>query len=70
MLDTAVFCQNIKRLREKNRLSKQQMARILHIGTKSLTMLENGTIPPRMDVAVLIYISEHFDVRPDMLFLP
>ena len=70
MLDTAVFCQNIKRLREKNRLSKRQMARILHIGTKSLTMLENGIIPPRMDVAVLIYISSYFRVRPDMLFLP
>lgn len=46
------------------------MARILHIGTKSLTMLENGIIPPRMDAAVLIYISSYFRVRPDMLFLP
>ena len=33
------FCANVKTLRKKYGLSKKEMAKILHIGAKSLTII-------------------------------
>lgn len=64
----AIFCANIKKLRISNGLSKTKMAEICGIGTKSLTTIEQGTIPPRLSASILWHISEHFKVPPHLLF--
>ena len=55
-----VFCNNVKKLREINKLSKKEMAKRLHISVRSLSMLEQGIIPPRMSLQVAIEISKEF----------
>ena len=70
MLEIQIFCENIKKLRKQNHLSKREMARILHISPKSLTQIENNTIPAKMSVSVLIHASTYFHLRPDELFCP
>lgn len=55
-----IFCDNVKKLREINKLSKKEMAKRLHITVKSLSILEQGIIPPRMSLKVAISISKEF----------
>lgn len=62
------FFDNLKRLRRENKLSKKKMARILHIGTKTLTALENGVLPPRLKANILFTIFKEFNVTPDQMF--
>ena len=50
------FCSNVKRLRKDNGLSKQEMAKILGIGTKSLSMIEQGTLPKQLSVDITFEI--------------
>ena len=63
-----VFCKNIKELRWRNDLSKKQMAKVLGIGTKTLTKIENGILPPRLSCDILIKVYEVFHVLPNMMF--
>lgn len=55
-----VFCNNVKKLREINKLSKKEMAKRLHISVRSLSILEQGRIPPRMSLQVAIMLSREF----------
>lgn len=66
--DTFIFCQNIRRLREKHRLSKTAMARKLNIGIKSLNALESGIIPPRLGSNIILDIYENFGITPNRMF--
>ena len=63
-----IFCQNIKRLREKNELSKKEMADILEIGLTSLVKIEHGIVPPRMGADVIFKTSQYFKIKPHELF--
>ncbi len=63
-----IFCANVKELRKKNNLSKREMAKRLGIGVKSLTLIENGIIPPRLNCEILFYIRKSFGVKPSDLF--
>lgn len=54
------FCNNVKKLRESNKLSKKEMAKKLHTSVRSLSMLEQGIIPPKMSLRVAIAISKEF----------
>ena len=65
-----VFCQNIKTLRERHCLSKKEMAKILGIGVKSLTKIEQGIIPTRASTNIIFHLSHCFDVQPHNLFKP
>ena len=65
----AIFCQNIKILREKNCLSENEMAKILRIGVISLKKLEQGIIPHRTGVKLIFNISQHFKIAPHKLFM-
>ncbi len=58
------FCKNVKIIREQNHLSKKEMAKILGIGLKSLSSIENGKIPPRLKAEVLIKIYRYFGILP------
>ena len=67
--EIAVFCQNIKILREKYDLSKKEMAKILGIGVAGLKKLEQGIISPRASVEIIFNLSRHFKVKPNKLFI-
>lgn len=63
-----ILCENIKRLRKKERLSKKEMARIMGIGIRSVTMLENGMLPVRMEAETLWRLKLHFGISIEYLF--
>ena len=63
------FCENVKELRKANGLSQKEMAQKLDISVNSLSMLEKGTIPPRLSVAIVIKIHKIFGVKPAQMFV-
>ena len=63
-----VLTQNIRILRKKHSLTKQEMARILKIGTGSLRKLENGELPQKLSVEVLFEIQRYFGISPYNMF--
>lgn len=66
-----VLCKNITFLRKKNNLTKTEMARVLHIGIKSLSRIENGEFPPRLSCEILFRLYSQFGVDPtDLLRTP
>ena len=64
-----LFCQNIRILRERNKLNKKEMANILNIGIASLTKIEQGLMPPRIGVNIIFRISQYFKIEPHKLFM-
>ena len=56
---------NLKRLREANNLTQQQMADIFGIQRPTYSRYENGERQP--DFGLLIEISKHFNVSVDYL---
>ena len=65
-----LFCANVKALRQREKLSKKEMAKRLGIGVGSLTKIESGTLPPRLTCNVLIKLHTCFGVSPEKMFLP
>ena len=65
--DMEIFMQNVAWLRKRFGLSKQQMAKYLQIGVGSLTKLEQGILPPRLDVEILFTIQVLFGVPISVL---
>ena len=63
-----VFCRNVKTLRERHGLSKKEMAKILGVGAESLTKIEQGIIPDRTSVSIVIKLSQYFNIEPHKLF--
>ena len=66
--EISVFCANVRRLRTENGLSKREMARKLGIGVKSLSYVEQGTLPPRLNCSVLLRIEHSFGVKAADMF--
>ncbi len=64
------FCKNIQTLRKTHQLSAPQMARILRISVKTLSLLEGGVLPKRASANVIILLSRHFGIPPKDLFAP
>lgn len=62
------FTKNIALIRNKNKLSKTKMAKLLGISTKTLNKLENGVIPPRIGVNVIFNIQDNFGIPAKLLF--
>ena len=67
-LEIKLFCQNIKTLRTSYHLSKKSMAKLLSIGTASLTKIESGVLPPRLSCEILTKIYTVFNVPPKVMF--
>jgi len=65
-----VFCQNVKMLRERNELSKKEMAKILGIGTVGLAKIEQGIIPSRAGVDAIFKLAQYCKIKPHKLFEP
>ena len=66
--ERTIFCSNVKWLRQKHRLTKQQMAAIMGIGVYSITKLEQGNLPPRMRIDAALNLSHHFRIPLKYLF--
>ena len=62
------MCKNIKKLRNAEGLTQQDMAKALRIGNETLRSLENGIIPPRVSASIIIKISKLFNIAPAYLF--
>ena len=62
-----IFCNNIKRLRKMKRLSKREMAQKLEIGIASLTKIENGIIPPRLNVRIYFSLYYNLGITPNQV---
>ena len=67
-LDLENFSNNIKQLRKTHGLSKKEMASIMGIGVGSLTKLEQGILPPKATVQILLNLHEHFGSSISELF--
>lgn len=63
-----IFCENVKRLRAKEGLSKREISEILGISIRSLTMLEKGILPKNLCCDVLLVICNYFQLEPKMFF--
>ncbi|MBO5078447.1 MAG: helix-turn-helix transcriptional regulator [Oscillospiraceae bacterium] len=59
-----LLCHNIRNIRSHYKLSQKEMAQRLHIGIGSLRKLENGYVPPRLDIEILFYIHKEFGFTP------
>ena len=57
-----VFCQNVKKIRQRNRLTKKEMARRLRISQYTLNEIENGRLTNRVGIDILKRIEEVFSV--------
>jgi len=49
-------------LRKKHRITQKQLADILDISVKSLSSIEHGILPPRLEPIILHKISFFFDI--------
>ncbi len=59
-----IFCSNIKALRKQRKLSKASMAKLMGICEKGLSDIEEGKLPPRLNIAVLFSIHRNFGISP------
>ena len=62
------LCHNIRYLRESHNLSKKQIAKILGIGIKSLTLIESEIMPLSVNCSILYNIKIHFKIPIPQLF--
>lgn len=64
------FCNNIYCLRKNNHFSKAEMCRRIKVSIKTLSLLENGIIPPKISCEIIFNVSKEFNIKPKELFEP
>ena len=62
------FCENVKKLRVENNLTKKAMAEKLNVTTRTIRMLENHQIPATLTVEFVFKIIRIFNVDGADLF--
>lgn len=62
------FCENMKKLRIENNLTKKAMAEKLNVTTRTIRMLENHQIPVTLTVEFVFKIIRTFNVDGADLF--
>ncbi len=62
-----IFSDNIRLLRVKYNISKREMAKILGVSVKTLSLIENDVIP-RISVEVVFKTARYFGIQPAWLF--
>lgn len=65
---TVIFCENMKRLREDYAFTKTKMAQILGVSVATITKIEKGVIPPRLNMDAIDRAAEYFGITPYNLF--
>ena len=63
------FLYNIAFLRKYYGYPKTKMSKILGIGTKTLSKIESGILPPRLDAKVFLKTKIHFGISVNIMFL-
>ena len=53
---------NIKFLRKFYKLTKERMARISGVGIKTLNLVEQGILPPKLSVEFLFNLQNYFKI--------
>ena len=66
--EISAFCENVKKLRSKNELTQDEMAKMLGISLEELSELEGGIIPKKLDVSLLFKIYDVFGIYPKEMF--
>jgi len=56
------FIHNVNTLRERNHLTRRQMADILHITPYMLRLLERGQISSRLYADIFFHLRAHFGI--------
>lgn len=59
-----IFVHNVVWLRKHSGFSKRVMADIIGVSIKTLNKIENGEVPPNLNVRILFNIQEFFDISP------
>ena len=62
------FCENVKYLRAKYKLTKKEMSNILGISVRSLNLIEQEIIPPRLRCDIIFNLYDKFGITPSTLF--
>lgn len=62
------FCENVKKLRVENNLTKKTMAEKLNVSARTIRMLENHQIPATLTVEFVFKIIRTFNVDGADLF--
>ena len=67
-IETRIFCENLKKLRAKEGLSKKKMAEKLKISIYFISILEKGKIPPKLDIRILFTIAKCYGTTCGEIF--
>ena len=67
-INVRLFCQNVKYLRVKYKLTKKEMSNILGISVRSLNLIEQEIIPPRLRCDIIFNLYDKFGITPSILF--
>ncbi len=62
------FCENLKKLRIENNLTKKAMAKKLNVTPRTIRMLENHEIPTTLTVEFVYKVVYTFNVNGSDLF--
>lgn len=62
------FCENLKKLRIENNLTKKAMAEKLDVTTRTIRMIENHEIPTTLTVEFVYKVIRTFNVDGSDLF--
>ena len=60
--NTLILGDNLKLLREGDKLAVEDMAKIMKISTVSYERLEQGIIPKHITVDSIFYVAEYFEL--------
>ena len=66
---TKTLCENIALLRKNNGLSKSEMSKMLGISVYSLNIIEQGKVPPRLDIHIFYNLYTSFGITPSEIFI-
>ena len=66
--DIIKFCENIRRLRERNKFSLDKMAEDLEISVEELEAIENYRLPETVTVDLVFAIYDKFGILPSDQF--
>lgn len=62
-----IFYENLRRLRQREGLSCEEMANRLNIKPKTLQALESDILPKSVDCMILAYIQKEFGISPRVI---
>jgi len=63
-----IFCENIIYLMRKNNLSDKEMAKIMHVGPKTFSLIKENVLPRSITMRNVFYVCDYFKVPPKEIF--